>query len=82
MTTLFGDFSKLHPNHTVTEVNGKKLCNEEDYSSHHYYIKIETDKYPDVDWTRHCCYSILQFDLDDALVVDSHYSGEGCTLFD
>ncbi len=76
MPTL-AEFTKLHSYYTITDVNGKKLCNEEEWLSNHYYIKIQTDKYPDVDWTNECCISILKYDLSDAKVVYINYSGNG-----
>ncbi len=70
------EFEKLHSDKMIiiTEVNSKKLCNEEDYEYDVYYIKIETDKYPEVDWGNECCFSICKYNLDDAKVVNTHYS--------
>ena len=76
-TLTLSEFEKLHRNNIITHVNDQGLCIEEDYQEDTYYIKIQTDKYPEVNWRNECDISICKFKLNDAKVVDIHYSGKG-----
>jgi hypothetical protein len=81
MNNKLTDFIKLHPNYIITHINNEPLCIEEDYIYNMYYIKLQIDKYPDVNWSNYSEEVIQKFDLDDATVINIHYS-EDIDLFD
>ena len=81
MNISLENFSKLYRNYIITHINNKGLCDEDDYIFGMYYIKLHTDKYNDVDWSNYSSSSICQFDLGDAIVVDSMYSDPADDLF-
>ena len=74
MPNTFKDFIKLQPNYIVTHINNQGLCNEDVFELDVYYIKLQTDKYSDIDWENYSSASIYNFDLGDAKVIDVYYS--------